>query len=152
MESADAHLHAELAQFACDVHRTRILIRLDTHQPDHPAAADPLRDAFGPHACIRLIESHDVDLIVVGKAIQMSGEASESMGHCKAFVRSLSKLFPAIPVEWEDERFTSKMASHAIAHSGLKKKDRQEKGLIDKVSAVIILQSFMERLPQNPKA
>lgn len=87
-----------------------------------------------------------VDVVVVGKPLQMSGLASQSMVHVEAFVRALNKLFPSLPVEWVDERFTSKMASRVIAQSGLKKKDRQDKALIDRVSAVIILQSYMEML------
>jgi putative Holliday junction resolvase len=59
-------------------------------------------------------------------------------------VKLLQKTFPAIPVERVDERFTSKMATAAILQSGAKKKDRQDKGLVDKVSAVIILQSYLE--------
>jgi putative Holliday junction resolvase len=88
-------------------------------------------------------------VFIIGKPMQMSGLPSESMGQTEAFVRSLTKQFPGIPVVWVDERFTSKMASRAIAMSGLKKKDRQDKALIDKVSAVIILQSYMENINNN---
>lgn len=94
----------------------------------------------------KYLEKEVVDVVVVGKPLQMSGLPSQSMVHVEAFVRSLNKLFPSIPVEWVDERFTSKMASQVIAQSGLKKKDRQDKALIDRVSAVIILQSYMEML------
>jgi len=59
-------------------------------------------------------------------------------------MRKLKKTYPTIPVVEIDERFTSKMASAAIAQSGKKKKDRQQKGLVDTVSATIILQSYME--------
>lgn len=94
----------------------------------------------------KYLSAQTVDVFVVGKPLQLSGQDSESMGQTQAFVRSLVKQFPSIPVEWVDERFTSKMASQAIAQSGLKKKARQDKALIDKVSAVIILQSYMEIL------
>jgi len=94
----------------------------------------------------KYMATESVDVLVVGKPLQMSGQASESMTYVEAFVRSLQKLFPLLPVEWVDERYTSKMASRVIAQSGLKKKDRQDKGLVDKVSAVIILQSYMEML------
>ncbi|MEI6574755.1 MAG: Holliday junction resolvase RuvX [Bacteroidota bacterium] len=111
--------------------------------------AGPL-DTIPAHLVLAFLQKYvskePVDVFVVGKPLQMSGEASQSMVHVEAFVRSLRKQFPFIPVEWVDERFTSKMASRAIAESGLKKKDRQDKSLIDKISAVIILQSFMEIL------
>ncbi len=60
------------------------------------------------------------------------------------FVKSLHKTFPELQIDRMDERFTSKMASAAILTAGLKKKDRQDKALVDKVSAVIILQSYLE--------
>jgi putative Holliday junction resolvase len=97
----------------------------------------------------KYVEREAVDVFIIGKPMQMSGLPSESMGQTEAFVRSLTKQFPGIPVVWVDERFTSKMASRAIAMSGLKKKDRQDKALIDKVSAVIILQSYMENINNN---
>jgi putative Holliday junction resolvase len=62
----------------------------------------------------------------------------------EAFVRSLKKRFPEVMIERVDERFTSKMASQAILFSGTKKKVRQDKSLVDKVSAVLILQSYLE--------
>ncbi|MNI84269.1 Holliday junction resolvase-like protein [compost metagenome] len=74
----------------------------------------------------------------------MDGSDSESASHVVGFMRKLKKIYPAIPVVEIDERFTSKMASAAIAQSGKKKKDRQQKGLIDTVSATIILQSYMD--------
>ena len=64
--------------------------------------------------------------------------------HVKGFVNLLKKTFPEIPIEMLDERFTSKMASAAIAQSGMGKKNRQNKELVDTISAVILLQSWME--------
>lgn len=90
------------------------------------------------------ILSEHVDEIVVGKAVQMNGEDSESMTYIRPFHNRLQKEFPAVKIVYFDERFTSKMASAAISMSGLKKKDRQDKALIDKVSAAILLQSFLE--------
>ncbi len=89
--------------------------------------------------------SEQIDHFVVGEPKQMDGTASQSAGNVNAFVNLLKKHFPAIPVSRVDERFTSKMAASTIAQSGLKKHDRQKKELLDAVSAVIILQSFMER-------
>lgn len=85
-----------------------------------------------------------LDCFVVGEPKQMNNEPSESVVYVDSFIRQLKKAFPEIPVERVDERFTSKMASQAILQAGLKKKDRQNKALVDSVSAVIILQSWFE--------
>ena len=85
-----------------------------------------------------------VDCIVVGYPLTLQNQLSESARFTEPFVKHLQRTFPHIPVERMDERFTSKMATAAILESGAKKKDRQNKGLVDKVSAVIILQSYLE--------
>ncbi len=85
-----------------------------------------------------------VESFVVGEPRQMNNSASEITPQVEQFIRMLKKEFPDIPVYRMDERFTSKMASQALLMSGLKKKDRQDKGLVDRTSAVIILQSYME--------
>ena len=85
-----------------------------------------------------------VDCFVVGYPLTMQNQLSESARFTEPFVKLLQKTFPAIHVERVDERFTSKMATDAILQSGAKKKDRQNKGLVDKVSAVIILQTYLE--------
>ena len=74
----------------------------------------------------------------------MNNEVSENMKNIEPFVRSLKKRFPDIPVEYYDERFTSVLAHKAMLDGGLKKKKRQDKGLVDEISAVIILQSYLE--------
>jgi putative holliday junction resolvase len=86
----------------------------------------------------------NVESFVVGEPRQMNNEPSESVVYIDPFIKHLKKEFPLIPVERMDERFTSKMASQAILQAGLKKKDRQNKALVDSVSAVIILQSWLE--------
>ena len=86
-----------------------------------------------------------VSAFVVGEPRQLDCSESESAQHVRGFVRTLRRVFPTIPVETVDERFTSKMASSSIAQSGLAKKKRQNKALIDSVSAVLILQSYLER-------
>jgi len=91
------------------------------------------------------VAREDVEVFVVGMPRQLDGSDSESAQHVKGFVRSLRSAFPTIPVETIDERFTSKIASASIAQSGMTKKKRQDKSLIDSVSAVIILQSYLER-------
>ncbi|GAA4184310.1 Holliday junction resolvase RuvX [Sphingobacterium ginsenosidimutans] len=90
------------------------------------------------------LHTEQIETFVVGKPKQLDGSDSESASHVVGFMRKLKKTYPTIPVVEIDERFTSKMASAAIAQSGKKKKDRQQKGLVDTVSATIILQSYME--------
>ena len=85
-----------------------------------------------------------VERIVVGLPKQMNNEPSESMKYIEPFVRLLKKTLPEMPVEFVDERFTSVLAHKAMLEGGLKKKDRQNKALVDEISAVIILQSYLE--------
>lgn len=87
-----------------------------------------------------------VDCIVVGEPKQMDNTQSDSSRFIEPFVKHLSRTFPDIKVERMDERFTSKMAFQTMIDSGLKKKDRQNKELVDQVSATIILQSYLEKL------
>lgn len=93
----------------------------------------------------KYMQTESVERFVVGEPKQMDNTPSQSAPHVKGFVTLLKKNFPDIPVEMLDERFTSKMASAAIAQSGMGKKARQNKALVDNVSAVILLQSWMER-------
>ena len=93
----------------------------------------------------KYLQTEQVETFIVGEPKQMDGTPSQSAPQVKGFVTILKKNFPDIPVEMMDERFTSKMASAAIAQSGLKKSVRQNKDLIDTVSATIILQSYMEK-------
>lgn len=85
-----------------------------------------------------------VERVVVGLPRQMNNQASENLRYVEAFVVSFRKQFPAVPVEYVDERFTSVMAHRATLDGGLKKKKRQDKALIDEISATIILQTYME--------
>jgi len=91
------------------------------------------------------VAREQVATFVVGMPRQVDGSASESAQHVRGFVRSLRRNFPSVPIETIDERFTSKMASASIAQSGMTKKKRQDKSLIDRVSAVLILQSYLEQ-------
>ena len=90
-------------------------------------------------------EKEEVELLVVGHPLQMDHTDSESMKQIRFFVGAFKKRFKGIPVEWMDERFTSKMAVDAMIAGGMKKSDRKVKGNVDRVSAAIILQSFMEK-------
>ncbi|MFP3593055.1 Holliday junction resolvase RuvX [Chryseobacterium sp. SIMBA_038] len=86
-----------------------------------------------------------VNDIVVGLPTDLKGNISEIETDILKFIENFKKEFSDIPVHRLDERFTSKMASFFISQSGKSKKQRQEKGLIDKVSATIILQNFLEQ-------
>ena len=86
-----------------------------------------------------------VECFVVGEAKRMDNTPSESAQYIEPFVARLKEKFPTSPVERIDERFTSKIAFQAMIDGGLKKKQRQNKALIDTVSAVIILQSYMQK-------
>lgn len=88
-------------------------------------------------------EKENVELFLVGEPKQMDNTASESEALIKPFISKLRSTFPHIPIERVDERFTSKMAVQTLIDSGLKKKQRQNKALLDEVSATIILQSYL---------
>lgn len=83
-------------------------------------------------------------MFVVGLPKQMNNEPSENMQYVQAFVTHLKRTIPSIPVEFYDERFTSVLAHRTMLDGGLKKKKRQDKALVDEISAVIILQSYLE--------
>jgi len=93
---------------------------------------------------IQLNKEEKISLIVVGKATQMDGTPSESMRFIEDMANKLEKS--GFKIVWQDERFTSKLASRSIAQSGMSKKKRQDKTLIDRVSATILLQSYLERI------
>lgn len=86
-----------------------------------------------------------IDLFLVGKPKKMDNSDSESEVLIVPFLKKLSETLPHIPIKRVDERFTSKMAVKTMIDSGLKKKQRQNKGLIDEISATIILQSYLYR-------
>ena len=85
-----------------------------------------------------------VERIIVGLPKQMNNQPSENMRYIEPFVRSLRKRLPDVPVEYVDERFTSVLAHRAMLDGGLKKKVRQDKALVDEISATIILQTYLE--------
>jgi len=93
----------------------------------------------------KYIQKEDVETIVVGHPKQMDNTDSESMVYIKPFLKKLKKLFPDMNIEMMDERFTSKIAFQTMIDGGLKKKARQNKELVDTISATIILQSWMEK-------
>jgi len=89
------------------------------------------------------LEKEQVELFLIGEPKQMNNTASESEGMILKFIKKLKKRFPSVPLKRVDERFTSKMAVQTMIESGLKKKKRQDKGLVDEISATIILQSYL---------
>ncbi|PSL29884.1 Holliday junction resolvase RuvX [Chitinophaga ginsengisoli] len=85
-----------------------------------------------------------VELILIGEPKNLDGEATDATALVTECVRILQKNFPELPIKKVDERFTSKLAVRSMIDSGLKKKDRQNKGLVDEISATIILQEYLQ--------
>lgn len=90
------------------------------------------------------VQKEPVERIIIGLPKQMNNEVSENMKYIEPFVRLLKKKIPEMPVEFVDERFTSVLAHRTMLEAGLKKKDRQNKALVDEISATIILQTYLE--------
>ena len=90
------------------------------------------------------MQREQVDCLVIGEPKQMNNMASESFTVIEAFIVQVRKNFPNLKIERVDERFTSKMAFQTMIDAGLGKKDRQNKELVDAISATIILQSYMQ--------
>lgn len=93
----------------------------------------------------KYFEKNIVDEVVIGLPTDLKGNMSEVEEDIQKFIEELKNEFPEVSVERFDERFTSKIASYFISQSGKNKKQRQEKGLIDKVSATLILQQYLEQ-------
>lgn len=90
-------------------------------------------------------ENENVVRFVVGYPVNMDGAPSEAAKDVDVFLKQLAKAFPEVPVTLEDERFTSVLAHRAMIDGGMKSKDRRDKESVDKISAAIILQSFMDK-------
>ncbi len=90
------------------------------------------------------LEREPVETIVVGYPKQLDGEDSENMKRISPFVNRLRKLYPELKIEMYDERFSSVLAHKTILASGISKKARRDKALVDKISATIILQEYLE--------
>ena len=86
-----------------------------------------------------------VELIVMGEPRQLDGSPSENLARVQQFVNRWRKAVPSIPIEYYDERFTSALAHRAMLDGGLRKKDRQNKALVDEISATILLEDYMQR-------
>lgn len=103
---------------------------------DSPKAIDFLRDYFA---------KEKVERVLIGEPKQMNGLPSQSAPIIESFITNFTSQFPDMQLERVDERFTSKMAFQTMIDSGLKKKQRQDKGLIDEISATIMLQDYLSR-------
>ena len=118
------------------------------------AMTDPLQIIASPHETISsseildylkaLVRDEDVEAFVLGWPLNLQGEVTDSTASVQKFEEKLKKIFPSLPVHRQDERFTSKMAVQSMVQGGMKKKDRRDKSNIDKISASIILQSYLE--------
>lgn len=93
---------------------------------------------------LNYIKQEQVECIIIGHPKQLNNEDSENMKNIVPFINRLKKILPDMPVQLVDERFTSVLAHQTILAGGLKKKDRQNKALVDEISATIILQSYLE--------
>lgn len=117
------------------------------------AVTDPLQIIAGGLATVATcdlitylqsyVARESVERIVVGEPKQLNGEPSENLSRVKQFVAKLRKTLPDIPVEFYDERFTSVLAHKTMIDSGISKKARQNKALVDEISATIILQDYL---------
>ncbi len=92
------------------------------------------------------LEKEKVDVIVIGEPRKLDNTPSDSTRFIEPFVNRVKKAFPAIPIVRVDERFTSRIAFQTMIDAGLKKKERQNKALVDKISATIILQTYLQQL------
>jgi putative Holliday junction resolvase len=118
------------------------------------AVTDPLQIIAGGLATVstselfdylkKYIEREQVERIVIGEPRQPNGEPSENLQRVQQFVNRWRKAVPEVPIEFYDERFTSVLAHQAMLQGGLRKKARQNKALVDEISATILLQDYME--------
>ncbi|KIC93368.1 Holliday junction resolvase RuvX [Flavihumibacter solisilvae] len=93
----------------------------------------------------KYFETEKVEKIIIGEPKNWDDSDTHATPLVEAFIRELQKHFPAIPVERVDERFTSKMAKQSMIDSGLKKKDRRNKALVDEIAATIMLQEYLSK-------
>jgi putative Holliday junction resolvase len=91
-----------------------------------------------------LVQKETIECFVVGDPKNLDGTATNSTGYVNGFMKRLQQKYPEIPIHQIDERFTSKIAKQSILASGIKKKARKNKALVDQVSAAIILQNYLD--------
>ncbi len=120
------------------------------------AVTDPMRITANPLITVEssqlldwltdYLQKEDVGTIIIGHPKQMSGEESESMHYIRPFMAAFQKRFPDRELILFDERFTSVLAHRAMIDGGMKKKQRQDKAVVDKIAACIILESYMQSI------
>jgi putative holliday junction resolvase len=120
------------------------------------AVTDPLQMFASPLGTVATSEIENflenylkkevVEAFVVGYPMQMNNTPSQAVKHINPFIKKLKSKYPEIPVHLADERFTSKMALRTMIEGGVRKKDRQDKAMVDRISASIMLQSFLDSL------
>ena len=125
------------------------------------AATDPLQIFASPLDTVKSDEFYQyinnylktevIDAFVIGYPVQMNNKPSESVNQINPFIKKLNKTFPGKLIHLVDERFTSQMAFQTMIDGGLKKNDRRDKSLVDKISASIILQSFLDKRSNKEK-
>ncbi len=94
----------------------------------------------------KYLEEEQVEKVVIGYPVDTNNSPSQALSYINPFLKKFCKTYPNLPIEQYDERFTSKMAFQTMIDAGLGKKARRNKSLVDKISATIILQSYMETL------
>jgi putative Holliday junction resolvase len=119
------------------------------------AVTDPLQIFASPLKTVKnnefddfikeYLKTESIEEFVIGYPVRLNNKASESVKYINPFIRKLKKSFPGKPVHLVDERFTSGMALKTMIEGGVKKEDRRDKAMIDKISASIILQSFLDK-------
>jgi putative Holliday junction resolvase len=123
------------------------------------AVTDPLKIFASP---LKTVKTHEFDKFlkeysttesieefVIGYPVTLNNKPSESVKYINPFIKKLERMFPGKPVHKVDERFTSGMALQTMIEGGVKKKERQDKAMVDKISASIILQSFLDSRRQT---
>ena len=120
------------------------------------AVTDPLRITANPLITIPThtleawltdyFSKEQVDEVVIGHPYQMNGEDSESMQYIRPFINRFHKVFPSMPLREYDERFTSVIAHQAMSAGGMKKSQRQDKAMVDKIAACIILEDYLDSI------
>jgi putative holliday junction resolvase len=119
------------------------------------AITDPLQIFASPLKSVRnhefdefieeYLKTESIEEFVIGYPLTLNNKASESVKYINPFIKKLERLFPGKPVHLVDERFTSGMALKTMIDGGVRKRKRQDKSMVDKISAAIILQSFLDK-------
>jgi putative Holliday junction resolvase len=125
------------------------------------AVTDPLQIFASPLDTVRpddfysfidnYLKTEIIDAFVIGYPVQMNNQPSESVNQINPFIKKLKRTFPDKQIHLVDERFTSKMALQTMIDGGVRKNDRRDKSLVDKISASIILQSFLDNMSNKRK-